>query len=457
MWRALFFIVKLAILVAIAFWLAERPGELAVTWLGYRIETSVGVLLLGLYVIVLIAVAFYFLWRGLLRTPQQALGSILAGRRRRGYRALTHGMVAVAAGDADEARRWARKAEVLLDEPPLTLLLQAQAAQLGGDEDAARRYFTLMLDRGETRFMGLRGLLMQALRDSDDAAALGYLEQARRERPDAPWVVSGLLELQLKRGDLEGAQESLTRARRVKALLPEETKRKRAVLLVEQARQAQADRKTEVALSHVREAHKLAPALSAATILEAELLLAAGKNRAAGKRIEKAWAEQPHPQLAELYRKTLGDADPLARLNAIVRLTETRPDDRESLLARARAALDAQLWGETRRYLAAAAEQGNGETICRLMARLEEAERGDLAAARTWLDRAASAPPESAWICSSCGALASDWTASCGACGAFDSINWQRPPRIGAAGGESAVALIARPDPEDRPDLITAG
>src|SRR5207244_3592662 len=79
-----------------------------------------------------------------------------------GYRALTQGMVAVAAGDAEEAQRQARKADVLLAEPPLTLLLSAQAAQLGGDEDAARRFFSEMLNRPETEFLGLRGLLMQA-------------------------------------------------------------------------------------------------------------------------------------------------------------------------------------------------------------------------------------------------------------------------------------------------------
>ncbi len=62
---------------------------------------------------------------------------------------------------------------MLLAEPPLTLLLSAQAAQLNGDEQAARRYFTAMLDRAETEFLGLRGLVMQALRGGDEAAALG--------------------------------------------------------------------------------------------------------------------------------------------------------------------------------------------------------------------------------------------------------------------------------------------
>jgi hypothetical protein len=43
-------------------------------------------------------------------------------------------MVAVAAGDAAEAGRQAKRADALLGDPPLTMLLSAQAAQLNGDD-----------------------------------------------------------------------------------------------------------------------------------------------------------------------------------------------------------------------------------------------------------------------------------------------------------------------------------
>ena len=430
MWRSLFYFVKVVVLVLVAFWLAERPGEIALTWQGYRIETSVGILLLAVYLAVLIGATFYYIWRVLRRAPFIASSSIQAGRKQRGYKALTQGMVAVAAGDADEARRMAKKAEVLLDEPPLTMLLQAQAAQLGGDEAAARRYFKAMLERDETRFMGLRGLLMQALRDGDQTQALDYLEQARKIRPEAHWVVNGLLDLQLARGDLEGAQESVTRARKVKALNPREAGRRRAVLLVEQAGAARAAGDAETALKQVREAGKLAADFLPATLLEAELLLAAGKDRAAAKLIERAWPRTPHARLAELYLRALGEGKDVSGLKAIVRLTDATAEHRESLLARARAALDARLWGEARRYLAAAQDDSPGEAIGRLMARLEEAEHNDVAAARGWLDKAGQAPAEAAWVCSSCGAAAAEWSATCGACKAFDTIAWQRPPRV---------------------------
>ena len=83
------------------------------------------------------APAEFFRWRAM-------------GRRRKGFAALTRGLVAVAAGDDEEARRQTRKAISLVGEPPLALLLAAQAAQLEGDDETAQRYYTQMLQSKET-------------------------------------------------------------------------------------------------------------------------------------------------------------------------------------------------------------------------------------------------------------------------------------------------------------------
>ena len=75
----------------------------------------------------------HWLWRLLWRGPRD-LGRLRAERKRQqGYRALSQGMAAVAAGDAAEARRQAKIANSLLKDPPLTLLLADQTTQLGGD------------------------------------------------------------------------------------------------------------------------------------------------------------------------------------------------------------------------------------------------------------------------------------------------------------------------------------
>ncbi len=468
--RVLLFGLKFGVVLVIAAWLADWPGRVTAELPGYRLDlgfwvlewpdlyldASAGILVLALLGFATLAALTYRLWRFLRRAPRELKHSVKAGRRRRGYRALTQGMVAVAAGEREEAARWARKAAVLLDEPPLTMLLSAQAAQLSGDEAAARRYFTAMLDNEETRFLGLRGLLTQALREDEPARALELVREAHDMRPRTPWVLQSLFELTERGGDLEAAEGALRESLRAKALPKAETERKRAVILVERAlaaRQAGDSAGTSArAIGHAREAHKLAPDLIAASALLAELLLDGGEARKAAKALEEGWTRAPHPDLAVLYLRARPSDDSLERLKTLGKLVARNPAHGESHLARGRAALEARLWGEARRHLEAAAGpaglNGNpSEAVCRLMAELAESEHADIEGSRAWLARAATAPPDPAWICGTCGTRAASWRPRCGKCESFDALAWTAPPQA------AATPEIA---PEDAPEALAA-
>jgi HemY protein len=450
MTRTLWFCLKVAILVGVAWYLAERqPGQVSLEGWGYRIDTSVGILLLAAGLVAVLAAIVYRSWGGIKRTPGDIGRKLAANREKRGYRALTQGMVAVAAGEAGEAQRWARKADELLDAPPLTMLLSAQAAQLDGDHQAAKRYFNAMLERDETRFLGLRGLITQALRDGDEPAALEYVRSAHTLRPNTPWVLETLFDLSEQAGDLEGAERAAREAAQGKVLPAPEAKRKHAVVLLERAYKAQHAGDPNQTLKLVKQARKAAPDLVPASVLHAELLVGSGRRGTAARMLERAWGAAPHPALIEPYRAARPGKTEIEWLNQVGKLTGTTPTHPESLLALAEAALDAKLWGEARRHLGIAAEAGATHRVCRLMARLEEAEHGDLDKAREWLMRAGEALPDPAWVCDSCGALASEWQPRCGACDAYDGLAWHTPPRVPIA--VAAAAELVTPESPESP------
>lgn len=448
--RAVVFAALAAAAVLAAYWLARHPGQVTIEWLGYRVEPPVGLLVLAVLVVATLSVLLYRLLHALLGVPRHIGRAVAASRRKRGYKALSQGMVAVAAGDAHEAARWSRRADDLLEDPPLTLLLSAQTAQLNGDERAAEKYFNAMLEKPETRFLGLRGLLMQALREGDHARALGYAQQAHAMRPKTPWVVKNLFELSQRTGDLDGAAAALKQAVKLRAMPKPEADHKGAVLTLAKAEQAQAAGREEEAISLARQADRSDPDFLAAALLHARLAVARKAWREAAKVVERSWPRTPSAELAALYRAAAPDAKPLEQVKRMVRLAALNPGHRESHLALAEANLEAGLWGEVRRHLghllALAGEDPPRARICRLMARLEEAEHGDAAGARRWLERAAAAPPDPAWVCDRCGAVAARWSANCGSCQAFDSLDWRLPRRVGLlAAGEpgEAFALIA--------------
>lgn len=442
--RALPAIIAIALAIAGAVFIADRPGTVSLVWQGWRVDTSVAVLVLGVALIAVIATALFHLARLIIRGPSLITRGRRERRRRRGYRALSQGMVAVAAGDPAEAKRFARQADALLAEPPLTLLLSAQAAQLNGDEKAAQKYFTAMLDRAETEFLGLRGLIMQALKHNNEAEALSLAERAKALRPKTQWVLASLFELQARAGKWAEAEATLTQAARRKVLSAATAARHRAVMLYEQSRVAAAENRDRDAVRLAAKAHALAPGFTQAAARYAGMLSAAGQTRQARKVIETAWAQAPHPELAAAHEALFADERPLQRLKRFETLIIRNKDHLESHLALAEAALKARLWGEARRHLAAAGGREDNPApsprICRMMAELEEAEHGDLPAARLWLSRATTtAVQDPAYVCASCGGEVARWTSLCPHCRSFDSIEWRPPgrapvPRLKEAG-----------------------
>lgn len=379
----------LVIVLAAAAWgaatLAQFPGGVVLTWQDWQIDISAGVFIGAVMLVVLVlAVLLHLLWT--LRQAPRALGRGRRERRNRlGYEALSRGLVAVAAGDADTAKRQAKRAERLLDGRPLTMLLSAQAAQLNGDDLAAHRFFTAMREREDTEFLGLRGLLAQAMRREDWTEALALAERAYRLNPKSDWVVTTLYELQKRAGRWAEAEGTLRQRAALHLLPASDTPREHADILLRQSETLPPD----AALATAKKAYQADPRYPAAAVRYARLLISAGKHSRAADVVERAWSVCPGPELAEVYWQARQSHDALAKVKASQRLAACNPENIESRIVVAVAALEARLWGDARANLESIAGENAPPRVCRLMAELEEAEHGDLARARMWLMRAA--------------------------------------------------------------------
>ncbi|MEZ5831911.1 MAG: heme biosynthesis HemY N-terminal domain-containing protein [Dongiaceae bacterium] len=475
----------LAAVLAVALYFAYHPGGVTLTWLGYRIDMHIGA---ALFLVALAFLALQFIgWLlGLiLRTPKTFSLARSNARKAKGYRALTRGLTAVAAGDAGEARRQAKVAHDLLGEPPLTLLLAAQAAQLAGDEGSAERYFDRLTQAPETALLGLRGLTMGALKRGDETAALSHAEKASAVAPQAAWASETAHNLQVKSGKIEAAIHSLNQLSRAGGMPPKDAQRRRAALLTEEARRILASEggDTARALSLGREAVKLtrdAPGeFVPARLILCRALLRQGKAREAAKLVEQVWDDAPHATLGRAYLEAVGGDSPMDRAQRVQKLVKQNPDHPESHRIGADAALTARLWGEARKHLEQLVEleragDGLSADTCRRMARLEAGEHGaGSSGERQWLDMAAEARGSMDWVCETCGTLgaggpeAAGWQLCCPRCDAIDSLVWRATggaTRQGAALGglvldqlpavEAPAPAVPPPAPASAPKPI---
>lgn len=432
MLRVLLVFLGLAGLGMAGAWLADHPGLISVQWGGRQIETSTAVAAAALSLLLILVAAGYRFWRWLLSTPLALGARWTEGRRRKGYQSLSAGLVAVAAGDLPQAKKLARRTAQLLDDPALTLLLSAQAAQLDGDEGAARDYFQAMRGRPETEFLGLRGLLVQAQRAGDQAKALTLARRAFALRPDAPWVGRELFSLEAAAGDWAAAEKTLAHGIKRKLLLGPEAARRQAIVLFAQARAAAARGESQRALDLARKAHAQLPDFSPATALAGRLYGARGDMRKARRLLRDGWRRSPHPDVLAAWLDIHPNDDAEERLAVVQKLIADHGAEAESRMALAQAALAAEDFELAREQLQALVEQAPSARVARLFADLEEADQGDGAAARHWLRQAAAWPADAAWVCQGCARQNGDWAPHCPDCGSFDAFTWRQPPGAGS-------------------------
>jgi HemY protein len=455
--RVLVFLFVVAAAAWGAVWLAERPGDVAITWMGWRLETSVMVALAAVTTLVVSVLIAWSILRGLWRTPRLLATRHRNRRAARGRLAVTHGLVAIGSGDASAAKRYANEAQRLLGEEPLALLLNAQAAQLAGDTGGADRAFRRMAAREDTKLLGLHGLYIEAQRRDDMKTARQAAEEAARAEPSLAWAGQAVLEFRARERDWEGALAALERNYGSDLVDKTHYRRTRAVLLTARAlSRDDADRATAKTL--VQEAVKLCPGLVPAAALAGRLAAEDGEARRAAKVIEAAWKVEPHPDLAETYAHLRpGDSarDRLSRMQTLARLS---PDHAESKIAVARAAIDAREFVVAREALTALAARPT-QRVAKLMAELEDIESGDHGRAREWMGRALIAPRDPSWTAD--GLVSGKWLPASPVTGRLDAFEWKvavsdlDPPVVIEAPPPSMVQSTVRvPVPAVTPEPV---
>ncbi len=421
-----------------AAFVAEKGGRLAVDWDGLRVETGAPVAIVLLLLALLLLFVLYVVLRWIFAAPNSLRRRSFERRQAEGYRQFSRGMIALAAGDARAAAAAATGVDKLLPQSRLSLLLTAQAAQLSGDDAAAHQRFTRMLEHKDTELLGLRGLLVQAQKAGQVDEVRRLALRAVSVRADAPWALLTLIEAEATARNWPGAQDAVERALKAHALPVSDGNGKLAAILIERARESEADPAT--ARRFAESALKLSPGHPAAAVTLAAILRRLGKLRRARGVLQAAWSAAPHPDLTAAWAKE--DVPKERRVSHMADLVgRVWSDDPAARLAMAEAALAAGDNVRARAELDALPEQG--PTALVLRAELDRLQYGDHDGLRDLAARRVLAPPEPVWLCAACVTPTLLWHALCPACGRFDTLKWEKPRPVVLPSPPSILALAA--------------
>ena len=190
----------------------------------------------------------------------------------------------------------------------------------------------------DAAFLGLRGLLRQAMEREDWAEAAALARQAEAVHPGGSLAAA-------RAGAAGGACRELVGCPGIGGCGHAEGG------VAAAAAEAEPDAAARLRLA--KQAWKDDPSLAPAALAYAAGCDAAGRESRALAAIRHSWTIAPHPDLAEFALAPV--TGPLPRMQAAQELTEANPEHVESRLLLARAALDAGLTGEARRHAEAAA------------------------------------------------------------------------------------------------------
>lgn len=451
LWSLIKILVFVAIVAAMAFganYLMDSTGGMMITVAGaeYPLGPLQSVLalvaLLALLWVVLKLASLLVAVLKFLNGDSTALSRYFdRNREKKGVKALSEAMLALASGEGKTAMVKAKKADKYLNQPELTGVLTAQAAELSGDAQSAEAAYKKLLSNNDTRFVAVRGLMKQKLGQGETETALKLAETAFAIKPKHEEVQDVLLKLQTEGADWSGARKTLNAKLQHGALPRNVHKRRDAVLALSEAR-AKVDEGAEVeVLERAIEANRLSPDLIPAAVMAAKSYIEKGKARYATRVIKQAWQVQPHPELAAAFALIAPEETPDARVKRFKNLTKIAPDHPESKLLSAELWIAAEDFPEARRALGDLAETAPTVRALTMMAAIERGEGADDAVVKGWLARALTAPRGEQWICESCNHIHAEWAPVCENCQSFDTLSWKSPPQSEVVGGASAAML----------------
>lgn len=436
MLRALWFIIKLTLLIALAVWVASHPGYFTIVWLDYTITAHIGAALIALLII--IALASY---TGRIFAYMRDLPNIIKRYKyirgsQKGVTELTRAYAMTAAGDSAKAERMIKRADNHLPgnfHRGLIWALKAHLAKMNGDFYGQRQALAHLAEMKDVGILGLQGIFQQALDAGDLDSARNILTRYAKRYKGQSWFMRACYEVALARRDWPELQEILEDRHFRKAMNKSEIRSDLVALYVLRADRAIEQNKTHLAITRLKKALRLDKSFIPAAMRLADIYLDMGKITATKALLQRSWDRQPHPDLVPYFQKvfeTHKKTGARERLKYFEKLARRCPGNMQGDLALARVALEEEDWSRARRALESAEGKSPNSAVYYLWAEYEERANHDSLAYNSYMRKAAKSCPDKKWVCSKTGHIYERWHPIAPPHGSFNTIIWAIPQSL---------------------------
>jgi HemY protein len=400
-------------------WVSNNNFPIVANLLDYQIETNAAKLSVATLIAALIMYSVIRLLTWVKNSPTRFAAKLQKDKEKQGYRDLMRGFSALAAGDMTYAKKLADRAESALETQPLVKLLQAQTAVLSNKPFEAEKYYLELTKTDESRILGYRGLIAQAIENHELPRALELSEDLHKLNPSATWVNEAMIDLAMRNQDWDKVEKYTFKARKSGILNRISADINLAIVHYFYALERFEKIDYAAAIKDLRLALKYNPKFLPAIILLAQALYEERELKVAAKHIEAAWKVRPHPQLANVYEQVITamspELSPEKKLKKFEKLLKINGDDIESIIAYASLAIKLNQESKAAEEIRRGLEIRETKKLCLLMADIEEYSK--------WQQRAISAESDKVWYCTQAGSEYANWQLYSNS-GFFNTIIW---------------------------------
>lgn len=348
MLRKLFYLVQLALLVLLVYWLFKNPGQMSVHWFGMRLDMEVSTFVLAALLALAMVVLTFALLKRLFKIPANVFHRLTGKSEDKAMGALYGALEHLFCQDYEGCVRAAQKAAPHLKDKALPQLLEAQAYLNQGESLKAEHLFYTLSQEEPHKKAGLMGLFLCALSQKD---ALRMWEWARALMPVAPQnpvLLEALSTLYADKKNWDEALSTLETRTRLGFISLQDAAVTRAQLLLAQAQDLRAAGRERWALDVVQSAHDAYPSNQTAGVL-IPLLLEQGHPRRAKKALRHYLAQAFDASLFDTLASLESALTPTQRFGLLEEIAT--PPLKGHLRALCTLGLDAHLWGKVRSLL----------------------------------------------------------------------------------------------------------
>lgn len=370
------------------FWLHKHPSVVSFAGYGYQISTSLSVIFVGGVILIFLLRFLYQASIWIFQIPTTLKSSWNTYRQEKNQKVFASVVLNSLHGEFPYAVKEGEKIAGAYKNDPFFNYVYGCSHLENQNVAEAQLYFEAMIQEPAQKLMGFAGLADCKRAQNDLIGERNALEQILDLEPHAVWALKALFENLKNLQEYKKAKEILSRIEDLSFMTESEIKAAWADLYWQDSKSAQlSDVEKE---KRLRQAHFLMPNDPQIAIDLAEQLKKMDKIRQGIDVLASTWNMNPTQSLGDAYASFFKELNGLEVYQQIKKLTQSEALNYESLLLRARYALQASLWGEARQDLMILVDSFPTPEIYKLLSDLEMHEHGDEGKACAWLVKAVS-------------------------------------------------------------------